>query len=115
MYYFKLKFVRGRETAVLLEIVIFIPWDTLKKSCFFSKSVFIILQIVATYLEVPSASTRAEIMLKTNKQTNKNKTKEPNHSTPKASFVYFTVLEDLQGIQLFVCINDCMPLHIEPA
>ena len=77
MYYFKLKFVRGRETAVLLEIIIFIPWDTLKKSCFFSKSVFIILQIVATYLEVPSASTRAEIMLKTNKQT---KTKQKNQT-----------------------------------
>ena len=50
---------------------------------------------------------------KTNNQT--NKTEEPNHSTPKVSFVYFTVLVDLQGIQLFVCINDCIPLHIEPA
>ena len=42
-------------------------------------------------------STRAKTMLeKTNKQT--NKTKEPNHSTPKVSFIYFTLLVHLQGI-----------------
>ena len=51
---------------------------------------------------------------KNNIQT--DKAKEPNHSTLKVSFIFFfTVLVDLHGIQLFVCINDCIPLHIEPA
>ena len=86
----------------------------MKESCFSGKSVFMILQVVATYLEVPSASTRARIMPKKKKQT--DKAKEPNHSTPKVTFVFFfTVLVDLQGICLFACINDCIPLHIEPA
>ena len=35
-----------------------------------------------------------------------NKTKEKNQHPRTVSLVYFTVLVDLQGIQLFVCIND---------